>query len=180
MISFWKTKLSCRYKLGQSCKLFLCARRNLLIFRNWGAWNFVPISSGTISIKTLTSEEQLHTVNFLSISTRDGSVQIHTIPFQAIFFHLCECLEIAQKNEFICVLIRLLKACRSVMRTYSSVTRKYCLKVFLRWILYYIFFSFRFSNFSRNFGSASIAEVVSKPVVLAEVNHVSLYFVDTL
>jgi hypothetical protein len=67
------------------------------------------------------------------------------------------------------------------MRTCSSVTRKYCLKVFLRWILYYIFvFSSRFSNFSLNFGSASIAEVVSNPAVLAEVNHFSLYFVGAL
>jgi hypothetical protein len=66
------------------------------------------------------------------------------------------------------------------MRTCSSVTRKYYLKVFLRWILYYIFvFSSRFSNFSLNFGSASIAEIVSNPAVVAEVNHVFLYFVDT-
>lgn len=125
MISFWKTKLFCRYKLRQSCKLFLCVRRNLLIFRNWRASNFVPVSSGTISIKTLSLEEQLHTVTFLRISTRHGNVQIHTVPFQAVFFHLCECLEIAQKTEFIDVLIRLFKSCIIVMRTCSSVTRKY-------------------------------------------------------
>jgi len=158
MISFSKTELSCRYTLGQSCKLFLCARRNLLIFRNWRTWNFVPVSSGTISNKTLSSEEQLHTVNFLRLSNRHGNVQIHAVPFQAVFCHLCEGLEIAQKTEFIDVLIRLFKSCRSVMRTCSSVTRKYCLKIFLGWILYYIFvFSSRFSNFSLNFGSASIA-----------------------
>lgn len=73
------------------------------------------------------------------------------------------------------------KSCRSVVRTCSSVTGKYCLKICFRWILYYIFvFSSRFSNFSLNFGSASVAEVVSNPAVLADVNHVSLYFVDTL
>jgi len=64
------------------------------------------VSSGTINIKTLSSEEQLHTVNFLRISTRHGNVQIHAVPFQPVFFHLCEGLEIAQKTEFIDVLIR--------------------------------------------------------------------------
>jgi hypothetical protein len=36
--------------------------------------NFVPVSSETISIKTLRLEEQLHTVNFLRISTIHGNV----------------------------------------------------------------------------------------------------------
>ena len=126
-----------------------------------------------ISIKPLSSEEKFHTANFLRISTRHGNVQFHTVPFQAVLFHLCEYLEIVQKTEFVGVLIRLFKLCRSVTRTRFSMTRKYCLKIFFWRILYHIFvFFLLFSNISLNFDSTSISEVIYISAALAEANPV--------